>query len=100
MPEGVRASILGGGGAAGAPLMWGLERVDVEIPPWIAFAGGVVSTTLIFLSLVTCAHMTAVWLLSRGRRGMGQALIVAVGLICMMIGTAAVAYAFFGFGSL
>ncbi len=98
MREGWRATIFGIGGSAGGPLMWGLERLGVSVPPWVAFAVVVGSAALILLAIIMCAHMAAVWLRSRGRRKVGQALIASIGIIFVIVGTSAVAYAILRFG--
>lgn len=97
MREGVQASLLGGGGAACEPLMWGLEHLGVVIPNWVALSVVVVSATLLLLAVITLAHMSAVWLRARGRGKLGQMLIIAVGTAFVLIGVGAITYGFVWF---
>lgn len=98
MREGIRAAIFGGAGAAGEPLMLGLEHLGTPVPPWVNFGVVAACAALILLAVATASHMAAVWMSKRGRRKLGQALIVTVGMIFVIIGTSAVAYAFLRFG--
>src|SRR5262250_1085859 len=93
MREGVQASLLGLSGAGCEPLMWGLERLGIEIPTWVAFAVFVVSAALILLSLVVYSRMAAVWLRVRGRGKLGQSLMVTVGATFIFVGIGAITYA-------
>ena len=59
MREGVRAGLLGGGGAACEPLMWALERLGVPIPEWVAFAVLLVSAALLLGAGFAVTHPTS-----------------------------------------
>src|SRR5580704_6856042 len=93
MREGVQASLLGLGGAGCEPLVWGLERLGIKIPTWIAFGVVVVSAALILLTLVVCSHMAVAWLRQRGRGKLGQWLMGTVGATFILIGIGAITYA-------
>ncbi|SRR6266851_4441040 len=99
MRQGIQASILGGGGAAGEPLMWGLERLGVPIPTPVAFIVVVISAALLLLAAMTLAHMCAVWLRAQGRGKLGQWLIICLGTVFVFIGIGAIAYALIWFQS-
>jgi hypothetical protein len=97
MRERIQASLLGGGGAACEPLVWGLERLGVSIPTWVALTVVLASTALLLLAAITCAHMAAVWLRKRERGRLGQWLIAGVGSVFFVIGAATILYAFVWF---
>ena len=77
--------------------MWGLERLGVPIPDWVALGIVVVSATLLLLAAVTAMQMFAIWLRKRGRGRLGQLLIFAVGCVFVVIGIGAVLYALMWF---